>query len=119
MPQSWNKVMNMTTHRVSIANDFSRVPAGRYVTDGEMSGENFRKKILEPYLAEGGEVVIDLDATEGYGSSFLEEAFGGLVRAGHEAATLKRKLQFVSQEDPSLVDEILSYIDDAQRRRNH
>lgn len=111
--------MKTTTHRVSIAQDFSKVPAGRYVTDGEVSGETFREKILKPLLASQGEVVIDLDNTEGYGSSFLEEAFGGLVRSGMSAEVLRTRLKFVSEEDPSLIEEILGYINDAQRRANH
>ena len=111
--------MKTPTRRVSIARDFSRVPAGRYLSDGEVSGENFREKILRPLLAGEGEVIIDLDNTEGYGSSFLEEAFGGLVRIGFSADILKARLKFVSEEDPSLIDEILGYIEDAQRRASH
>ena len=84
-----------------------------------MSGENFRSKILERCLAQDGDVIINLDETEGYGSSFLEEAFGGLVRAGHDAEVLLTRLKFVSEEDPSLIDEIVGYIKDAQRRNKH
>jgi hypothetical protein len=64
--------------------DHARAPGGRYITDGPFSGEWFRNEILAGALREAvkrGEVVeVVLDSTSGYGSSFLEEAFGGLVR---------------------------------------
>ncbi|MFN4310518.1 MAG: STAS-like domain-containing protein [Ferrovibrio sp.] len=105
--------------RISIARDFHDAPAGRYLSDGPYSGELFRNKHLVPALR-AGEVVVVLDETEGYGSSFLEEAFGGLVRKeGFANDELRAKLKLVSQEDPSLIDEIWSYIDDAQQRAAH
>lgn len=96
---------------VSVARDFSRFPAGRYLTDGKNSGERFRG-MLAPKL-KAGSVRVDLDGTMGYGSSFLEEAFGGLVRTGFAINELKERLSF-SSSDQSLVTEIWSYIEDAQ-----
>jgi hypothetical protein len=62
-------------------------PGGRYVSDGLFSGEWFREEVLRPAVShaiESGEKVrVDLDGAPGYGSSFLEEAFGGLVRKGY------------------------------------
>ncbi|WP_205690326.1 STAS-like domain-containing protein [Comamonas serinivorans] len=108
----------MKTCNISIARDFSTVPAGRYATDGDVSGEVFRECLLRPVLLKGLQVTIDLDDTEGYGSSFLEEAFGGLVREGFTANQLKTMITFISHEDPSLIEEILTYIDDAQRNQH-
>lgn len=71
--------------RIDIGHDFSDVPAGRFPADGPFNGETFRKKFLVPALRLGERVVVELDNTEGYGSSFLEEAFGGLIR--HEGFT--------------------------------
>ena len=65
---------------IDISKDFSDVPAGRYKNDGPNSGEQFRDELLIPALQTGGQVEVLLDGAEGYGSSFLEEAFGGLVR---------------------------------------
>ena len=72
--------------KISIAKDFSNVPIGRYKTDNKFSGENFRDQLLEPKLrelTEGEKLTVDIREIEGYGSSFLEEAFGGLVRKGY------------------------------------
>ena len=74
----------MTDIIISIANDFSRYPAGRTRRDGQYSAEQFRDDILIPGLkraiAAGVRLVVKLDGVYGYSSSFLEEAFGGLVR---------------------------------------
>lgn len=99
---------------ISIAADFSRYPAGRTRQDGPLSGEVFREDKLEPLLRAKNIVTINLDNVLGYGSSFLEEAFGGLVRAGFSSDELRRHLKFISSDDPSLTTEIWSYIDHAQ-----
>jgi hypothetical protein len=65
---------------ITIANDYSKCPAGRFVTDGPNSGERFRNDLLGPALRDNDRVTVIIDGVEGYGSSFLEEAFGGLVR---------------------------------------
>lgn len=65
---------------IDISRDFSRVPAGRHREDGDHSGEEFREVLLAPALREFSSVQVILDNTEGFGSSFLEEAFGGLIR---------------------------------------
>lgn len=73
----------MKTIRVA---EYTRSPGGRFRADGSYSGEWFREEILEPALADaieaGGKLEVELDGTSGYGSSFLEECFGGLIRKG-------------------------------------
>lgn len=99
---------------INIGKDFHKAPAGRSVEDGPYSGEAFRKRLLIPALREARIVVVELDDTEGYGSSFLEEAFGGIVRDGvFTVRQLREKLQLVSDEDETLPGEIWSYIDQA------
>ncbi len=68
---------------IDVASDFSPYPAGRFKSDGPFSGEQFREDRLLPALRRGEHVTVRLAGTKGYGSSFLEEAFGGLVRHGH------------------------------------
>lgn len=102
----------MTERVISVANDFSRYPAGRYKSDGPFSGQHFRDDFVVPALRENELVVVDLDGTRGYGSSFLEEAFGGLVRLGFSTSDLRERLSFRST-DPSLEAEIKDYIEQA------
>ena len=66
--------------KINIARDFSEVPSGRYRVDGPASGEAFREDILKDALKNHDVITVELDGTEGYNSSFLEEAFGGLIR---------------------------------------
>ena len=66
--------------RVNVAKQFSRLPGARYIRLGPNSGELFRKQFLLEPLREGKTVIVELDGVRGYGSSFLEEAFGGAVR---------------------------------------
>lgn len=99
---------------ISVTKQFSEYPAGRYRADGAHSGEVFREDLLVPLLVKHDLVEVDLDGAMGYGSSFLEEAFGGLVRKHrYSSALLHRKLRFKSDDEPSLVNEIWVYIDDA------
>lgn len=97
---------------IKIAEEFSRYPAGRHMTDGPFSGEYFRKKFLEPALNNDAVVVV-MDGARGYGSSFLEEAFGGLVRLGYAKALLKSKLK-IEATNRSLETEIFDYIEKAE-----
>lgn len=93
---------------ISIASDFSRAPAGRYISDGPNSGERFRDSLLVPALKQHDVIAVDLDGTRGLGSSFLEEVFGGLIRLGFSAADLARRVRLKS-EDSSLVAEVRGY----------
>ena len=50
-----------------------------------------------PALRSYDRVVVGIDNTEGFGSSFLEEAFGGLIRlSGFTKIELDRKLEIRS-----------------------
>lgn len=100
----------MPARVINVARDFSRYPAGRYVDDGPYSGAAFRDGILIPALKAGEEIAVELDGVRGYGSSFLEEAFGGLVRNGFSPDQI-RQLITLQSADRSLVEEIEEYIE--------
>ncbi|MBQ0832004.1 STAS-like domain-containing protein [Marinobacter sp.] len=103
----------MKTIRVK---DFAEFPGPRYKKLGPCSGEEFRETVLKPAIIEAGaDIQIDLDGAFGYGSSFLEEAFGGLVRLHIINADQARKLSahIKSDEDPTLAEEVKSYLVDA------
>lgn len=98
--------MKPSSKTIFIAKDFSRFPAGRFITDGKFSGECFRNDFLLPALTTSEKVVvINLNGVLGYGSSWLAEAFNGKYLSDKE----KNKLSFVSQ-DLSLIMEIKEYL---------
>lgn len=101
-------------HVVSVARHFSTRPGPRYVWQGKWSGENFRKLLIAA-LAKHDQIIVDLDGTRGYGSSFLDEAFGGLIRECHlSKAEVLRRIEISSEEDPSYKVEALEAIDQAK-----
>ena len=98
---------------INIARDFSRYPYGRHNKFSNTSGERFRDDYLMPLFKDPQitKIRIELDGTEGYGSTFLDEAFAGLVRTcGIDKNEVLDKLTFISNEDPSLVKETTQYI---------
>ncbi|MBB1317500.1 STAS-like domain-containing protein [Shewanella sp. SR43-4] len=70
----------------NIGLQFSDTPAGRYFDDGDYTGEHFRENVLKDLvnnLQENEKLIITIDDVEGFGSSFLDEAFGGMVGKGY------------------------------------
>lgn len=106
-----NKVM------ISIAKHYTDTPGGRNRSDGPYSGERFREDILAPALRQG-EVDVDLDGVLGFGSSFLEEAFGGLIRDGFRLPELRQHLHIHSSLDV-YKERIWRYIESESRRQAH
>lgn len=84
---------------IRLAKDFTGRPGGRYRADGDFSGEEFRDALLVPALQTGKIVYVVLDGAEGYPKAFLEEAFGGLIRAGFSDVYLRDYLR-VANENP-------------------
>jgi hypothetical protein len=102
--------------RIEVSRDFSRTPGARYKEHGQFSGEEFREEHLLPALekcAPDGIVEVVLDGTAGYATSFLEEAFGGFARKLGKDICLRR-LRLIADENPKLVGEIWSHIEDAR-----
>ena len=100
----------MSNTTIDLARDFNPRPFGRYRTDGDRSAEVFRDDQLIPAMKQHEHVVVDLSGYNYYGSSFLEEAFGGLVRAGYTPDELRTKLKVLHKQLPSIVDEVLAYM---------
>lgn len=98
---------------VDVGKDFTRFPAGRTRTDGPYCGEVFRDEFLRPSLDAGQQIIVKLDGALGYGSSFLEEAFGGLIRLRYPK---DRVLSLIKLEttDAMLKQEIEGYISTAK-----
>ena len=102
---------------LSIAKDFSTTPGPRSKIEGSFSAEEFLEVLLIPKfeqaLAEEKVLLIDLDGTAGYATSFLEGSFGELVRLKSKK-TVEKHIQFISTEEPYLIDEISQYIRNAE-----
>ena len=105
---------------INVGRDFSRFPAGRLRKDGDSSAERFREDYLLPPLKRGESVRVILDGTRGFPSSFLEEAFGGLVRsAGISLPQLYDQLEIVAVSEvfKPYALRAMGFID-AQSKRN-
>lgn len=102
-----------------ICKDFSDAPGGRYIQEGEHSGEEFREKILLPKYEEAeknNEILeINFDGCFGFGTSFLEEAFGGLVR-NHKKKNVLHVIKVVSVEDETIPDLVKKYVKEAEAK---
>ena len=107
---------------ISIANDFNPVPIGRE------KGKAFREEILLPKIQEAERnnemVVVSLDGARSTGSSFLDEAFAGLVVDGRYTARRLRELLRVEAKDIGhgpYIELLWEFVDEAQvdRDRKH
>jgi len=108
----------MESLEIKIARDFSFSPGPRYIDEGKNSGEQFRKHVLYPKFKEAIKtnikIVVDLDGTDGYGTSFLEEAFGGLIRIDKLSyEEIIKCLKIISKEENYLIDDVFEYLKDA------
>ena len=109
----------MTEVLFSIAKDFSPHPGPRLAKQGSHSGESLRRKLLRVLDTSNATVVVDLDGTKGIGSSFLDEAFGGLIRCENRSKDdILRRLQFRSRVDPSYIETILDSITKAESEKS-
>lgn len=107
--------------KIKISKDFSSATGPRYIIEGDYSGELFRKEVLSPKIKEAIEknikLTVDLDGAAGYGTSFLEESFGGLIREEHIAYNkILDTLILISNEEPYLMDDIYNYMKDASEK---
>lgn len=74
----------MEKFSITIANDFSDKPGGRYKSLGPNSGEEFFDSILLPKfeqaISENELLYVYLDGVKSYPNSFLDQSFGELAR---------------------------------------
>lgn len=105
--------------KIKISEDFSVMPGGRYIDEGKYSGEEFRDTLLLPKYEEaeenGEKLIIDFDGCFGFATSFLEEAFGGMVRKYNKIGILKR-IEMISRDDETVPETISGYVKDAEKK---
>lgn len=106
------------TIEISIRKDYTKLPGGRKIKDGKGSGEGF-KELIKSRLVNGTNtpLLIDLDDTPGFESSFLDEAFGGLIRDQivpvgwfSQFVTLKSSNEFLKKKILQYVLEAENYV---------
>jgi len=110
----------MTTKIITVVKDFHEKPYGRNKTDAAgceyTSGETFRQDILAPALREFEKITVDLTGYNRYGRSFLDEAFGGLIREeGFTSSDLEEKLTYKHDLVGRIIDVIDERIEAAKR----
>lgn len=86
--------------------DFDEFPGLRHCSISENSGEEYYHKVLNKAFKNAYEknekLVVDLDGTDAYASSFLDEAFGNLVY-DFSLANVKRLVEIISTDEPHWV----------------
>jgi len=107
---------------IKVSKDFSFTPGPRYIREGDYSGELFRTKILAQAVTDAienkDEIFVNLDGTAGFGTSFLEEAFGGLIRENElDYHKIIKYLKLISTEEEFLIDDINQYLLDAYNEK--
>lgn len=91
--------------KIYVATQYTRTPNARFEHQAKgQSGEGFRDKLLLPYLKEciQKQEILDVhfDGCLGAGVSFLEEAFGGLIRKGISYEDTQKYLRIIWNGNP-------------------
>lgn len=90
--------------------DFARIPGARHRSDGDNSAEEFFEDIVKPVANKvltqdkNGQVIIDLDYTVGYASSFVSELAKLMSTSYKKVSKVQKRLIIKSDEDPGLIE---------------
>jgi len=101
---------------INVANDFSVLPAGRYVTDGDYTGEHFYRFLVKNLeeLPPNEVIEINFDGVLGAGSSFLEQSFAELVRQGNiSKSDFKKRFKIIANDHPEIISKVQRYVEGA------
>lgn len=105
-------------HKVVIAADFSEFPGARNYGDGEKTGEEFYDLVLKTAfksaLDDNKKLFVDIDGTNGYATSFLDQAFGELAKE-YGVEVVLANIEIKSEDEPDLLEDIMGYIKDAHK----
>lgn len=107
--------------KIVISKDFTDNPGARYYSDGKYSGQEFLLEYLIPAFEEAvkknEELIIDLDDTWGYASSFISASFGCLSKIFGKEEVLER-LELISEDEPNLKSKIINEINNPEINRD-
>lgn len=104
--------------------NYSNSPGPRYCNQGDDSGEDYYHKELNSSFYEAVKknckLLVVLDGTDGFASSFLDEAFGNLVYDYGEEL-VRSVLTIKSDEEPEWIDMLYNstYSEWSARRKSH
>ncbi|WP_060872731.1 STAS-like domain-containing protein [Myroides odoratus] len=88
---------------LKIKEDYAELTGLRHCNISKKSGEDFYHTLLNNKFAEAIQkrevLIIDLDDTDGYASSFLDEAFGNLVY-DFELVNVEKFVKIISKDEP-------------------
>jgi hypothetical protein len=110
--------------KLSILKEFSKTPGFRFKKQSPgTSGQEFRDNLLiHKYieaLSKKEKLSVDLDGTDGYLTSFLEEAFGGLQRLRKELGeNVLDHIEIISNDEPHWIEDIQRYVNDELAKKN-
>ena len=94
---------------INIAKDFTKNPGARNYSDGPKSGQEFYETVLlkrfENAYKSGQKLTVILDGTEGYPSSFLNEAFR-LLSTKYNPSVVWDSLIIISNEVPKYIKKV-------------
>lgn len=97
-----------------VAEQFHRRPSGRYRTDGPWSGEKFREDYLVPLIqqaiSENKKLLINFDNVSMSASSFIHEAFSGLIVHKHFTKEQLINTLVIESERTAIVESIYEYL---------
>jgi hypothetical protein len=111
---------------LDVAQEFSPSLGARYPADGPFGGELFRDKYLLPQLEnavkQDEKLRVDFGGVSGMPTSFLEEAFGGLLRKKRDWSLqfIREHLEIAAPARPRLwpfVQLAYEYMEKANERR--
>lgn len=107
--------------KLKIRSDYNEYTGPRYCSQGASSGEEFYHTLLNASFVKAYQkdqsLVVDLDDTAGYLSSFLDEAFGNLI-FDFSAEIIRPRLKIISIQEPDWETMILNEVfSDWEKRR--
>jgi len=106
--------MSKPTIHHKLSDDYTHLPGGRLVSQGDYSGEHWYNNYLLPLFEQAingyKTLVLDFDDIAGTSTGFLDEAFGRLV--DNYGSLVPLNIEIVCSDDPYLKDEVMDIIED-------
>lgn len=107
------KALDVTSASISYYEAGKRQPDSAF-----LFRETVLKQLVDKAIKEKAKLLIDLAGTHGYAPSFLEEAFGGLIREGYfSIEELLKVIEVKCDEMPLYADKVIEFIKGATKKK--